>query len=74
MPKFAMADGRAFTDFNPSCTLNATLQEKYNLPDTHAYRHFLQHNAEQVMKDLADCNPQQECKTCPVCKLALDRE
>lgn len=72
MPKFVMSDGRAFTDFRPSCSLHRMLQDKYQVEDSHKFRYYLQKNAEQVMKDLAQCNPQEDCTFCPVCKQALD--
>jgi len=72
MPKYIMSDGRAFTDYNPSCSLNNNLQKKYNVKDSHEFRQYLQHNAEQVMKDLANCDPKDQCALCPVCKQALE--
>ena len=69
-----MSDGRQFTNFQPACELNKMLQQKYEIKDSHAYRYFLQANAEKVMKDLAQCeatNP--DCSVCPVCKAALDK-
>jgi hypothetical protein len=72
MPKFVMSDGREFTDFQPSCTLNEMIQNKYNIKNSHEYRYFLQKNAEKVMKDLADCDTKQGCTLCPVCKQSLD--
>lgn len=72
MPKFAMSDGRAFTDYNPSCSYNKFIQDKYNLGNSHDYRYFLQRNADQVMKDLAECNKKMACKVCPICKLSLE--
>lgn len=72
MPKFTMSDGRAFTDYHPSCTLNQLLQDKYKLSNSHEYRYFLQKNADKIRLDLAQCDPQQECTICPVCKQALE--
>ena len=67
-----MSDGRAFTDYHPSCTLNQLLQEKYKLSNSHDYRYFLQKNADKIRMDLALCEPQQECTICPVCRQALE--
>jgi hypothetical protein len=72
MPKFIMSDGREFTDYQPSCALNQALQQKYNVKDVHQYRYYLQKNAEQVMKDLADCDTKRECALCPVCQQAVN--
>lgn len=68
--KFVDASGRIFTDYSPNCSLNAVLQEKYKTTDTHAFRYFLQQNAEQVMKDLQPVD-ESNCKSCPVCQQAL---
>lgn len=74
MPKFVMSDGRAFTDYTPSCSLNQAIQKKYNVPaDTHKYRYFLQQNGEQVKKDLAANYPYNTCVFCPVCKEAIQK-
>ena len=70
MPKFVSEDGRQFTDYTPSCSLNASLQEKYKVSNSHEYRYYLQHNAEQIMKDLANCKDETS-KACPVCKIEL---
>lgn len=71
MPKFVSSGAREFTNFMPNCSLNKFLQEKYNVNNSHEFRHYLQANAEQIMKDLADCNPKPDCVFCPVCKKAL---
>jgi len=68
--KFADASGRIFTDYSPNCSLNAVLQQKYKTNDSHAFRYFLQQNAEQVMKDLQPVN-ESKCKSCPVCQSAI---
>ena len=73
MPKFVSEDGRAFTSYKPSCSLNEMLQKKYNVTNSHEYRYYLQKHAEQVKKDLMElCDPQSDCKICPVCKQALE--
>jgi len=72
MPKFVMSDGRMFTDYQPSCDLNNYIQNKYQIKNSHEYRIFLQKNAEQIMKDMTQCNEGTECKICPICKEAID--
>lgn len=67
-----MSDARAFTDYHASCILNNMLQKKYNIQNSHEYRAFLQHNANKVMKDMAECEQQQDAKACPVCRKVLD--
>lgn len=68
MPKFVMSDARVFTDYHPNCELNTILQKKYNIKNSHEYRHFLQQNAEKIMQDLSKTSDSSECKFCPVCK------
>jgi hypothetical protein len=72
MPKYTMSDGRAFTDYHASCTLNQSIQNKYQLTNSHDYRYFLQKNGEQLQKDLAVCEPEKECTICPVCAASLE--
>jgi hypothetical protein len=72
MPKFVSEDGRQFTDYSPSCSLNQFLQQKYNVTNSHEYRYFLQRHAEQVMKDMANCDPKSDCSFCPVCEKTLE--
>lgn len=52
--KWTMADGRAFTDYSPNCQLEEGLQAKYAPGASSEYRHFLQHNACGIMKELRD--------------------
>jgi hypothetical protein len=72
MPKFVMSDARAFTDYNPSCDLNNAIQKKYKITNSHAYRNFLQKNAEKIMEDNAKCSEEKDCKVCPICKEAVE--
>lgn len=72
MPKYVMSDGREFTDYNAACLLNEMIQRKYNITNSHQYRQFLQQNADDVKKSLAECDTQRDCKVCPVCKMSLD--
>jgi len=71
MPKFVMSDGRSFTSYQPSCQLNADLQEKYKVKNSHEFRYYLQKNAEAIMKDNIS-NSDKMCTLCPVCKSALE--
>jgi len=64
-----MSDGRAFTSYAPNCDLNVALQRQYNTPNLHAYRHYLQQNAEKVMSDTRIGTD--DCKLCPVCEASL---
>ena len=70
---FKMQDGRSFTDYNPSCSLNNFLQQKYKTPNSHDYRYFLQKNAESIHDDFVKCSIQDvnQCVTCPICSKAL---
>ena len=68
--KFVDASGRIFKDYSPNCSLNAILQQKYGTTNIHAFRYYLQQNAEQVMKDLQPAD-ESKCKTCPVCAQAI---
>lgn len=72
MPKYVMSDGRVFTDYNPSCSFNKMLQEKYKLKDSHEYRAFLQKNANTLIKEFNKYDLEAPCRTCPVCQKALD--
>lgn len=75
MPKYAMSDSRAFTNFLPNCELNNSIQKKYNISNAQEYRNFLQKNASQLMTDLFKCDSsEQDCKFCPVCKEAIEKK
>jgi hypothetical protein len=67
--KYTMSDGRVFTSYLPNCDLNSVLQKQYGTKDVHAYRYFLQQNADKVMKDTRIGTD--ECKFCPVCEASL---
>lgn len=73
--KFAMSDGRVYTDYQPNCSMNTYLQSKY-APELnqHAYRAYLQRNTDSIIKDLSTftANPECDYKSCPVCKTALE--
>lgn len=72
MPKFAMSDARAFTDYNPNCELNKMIQEKYKITNSHAYRQFLQKNADKIIEANSKIDEDTNCKFCPVCKTAIE--
>ena len=68
-----MSDGRVYTDYQPSCSMNAYLHSKYAPKlDQHAYRVYLQRNADQIRKDLTTFATTPDCKFCPVCKEAIE--
>lgn len=54
--KNAMQDGRAFTDYNPNCSINELVQSKYNKHNSTQYRLFLQRNADKVMNTIRQKN------------------
>lgn len=77
MPKYVMNDARTFTNYQSSCIVEEVLQKKYNINNSHEYRAYLQKHAEEIMKDLADCdiNKQDPCKgLCPVCRQAVEKK
>jgi hypothetical protein len=69
--KFAMSDGRIFTDYQPNCSLNSFIQNKY-APNSneHEFRYALQRNADKIIKDMNSFEGT-ACKLCPVCKESL---
>lgn len=44
-----MSDGRAFTNWESSCQMNASIQEKQKLANDSLYREWLQKNASAIM-------------------------
>ena len=66
-----MADGRVFTSYLPNCELNAALQKQYGTNDVHAYRYFLQQNAEKLIAESFQ-NDDKPCTLCPVCKDSVE--
>ena len=72
MPKFVMSDGRFTTSYYPSCDLEKSIQDKYNIKNSHEYRLFLQKNAEKLIKELSETDEGKGCNICPVCQKALD--
>ena len=71
--RYAMADGREFTSYEPACSLYAFLNNKYAPSlNSNDFRNYLQKNAEKLQKDFSDCSKKEDCKFCPVCTKALD--
>jgi hypothetical protein len=71
---FKMQDGRAFTDFTPSCALNALLQNKYKTSNSHEYRYYLQRNADAIHHEFLRTASKgtDVCEGCPVCSQAVN--
>jgi hypothetical protein len=70
MPKYAMADGRAFTDYRPNCQLNEKLQQGSGMNNAREYRMYLQQNAAPIMQTQqgkAQARHKAECH-CPNCQ------
>ena len=44
-----MSDGRMFTDYRPSCTVNNNLRSQNNSENSYEYRQFLIRNADKLM-------------------------
>ena len=49
MVKVAQSDGRAFTDYRPSCYVDQKMQEKLGLNNSMEYRLFLQRNGQTLI-------------------------
>lgn len=49
--KFAMNDGRAFTDYRSNCILNEQLQKKSNTESSQDFRKYLQKNSTSMIKN-----------------------
>lgn len=73
MAKYTMSDGRAFTDYSPSCDLNALIKKQFEIADGNEYRLFLQDNAEKVRRFLMEKKNVGSCEICPVCKQAIEK-
>ena len=75
MPKYAMSDSRAFTNFLPNCELNNSIQKRYNINNAQEYRNFLQKNADKLRMDLLNCETSDlDFKICPICREALEKK
>ena len=70
--KFTDSSGRYFTDYTANCSMYDTLQKRY-APDStqNNFRIYLQHNAEQIMKDMANST---KTKICPVCSQEIKKD
>lgn len=65
--------GRAFTHYEPNCALNQHLSKEAQSANTHAYRSYLQKNANKIREQLAACAPiDEKCEICPACNQALE--
>jgi hypothetical protein len=51
MGKFVLEDGRAFTDYSPSCIVNDKIKSSNNIKNSLDYRKFLQKNAQVLMQN-----------------------
>jgi hypothetical protein len=51
MPRYALADGRTFTDYNTDAEVNEMLQKSNGITNSNDYRYFLQHNATKLMEE-----------------------
>ena len=45
-----MDDARHFTDYRPNCDANNLIRASYGIQNSHEYRRFLTHNANDLMK------------------------
>lgn len=59
--RLGMADGRCFTTVLPNSFLNDSIARQIgiNIQDGHAYRKFLQDNADTLMQQFS--NPSKDC-------------
>ena len=51
MVRPGMSDGRSFTDYSPSCSMNNKLKETFKLNTNNDYRQYLQNNADKIIKN-----------------------
>lgn len=69
--KYAMADGRMFTNWAPNCDIIKVVQRELDIQDPHLVRQYLQKNAEKIMNQAREkCESQDSMSplACPVCK------
>lgn len=60
-----MDDGRAFTDYRPSCYINDVIRVTNGINSSYGYRQFLQHNATQLMDTIRMYNIKKNgCSPC----------
>lgn len=69
--KFTDSSGRFFTDYTSNCSMYDNLQKKY-APDStqNNFRIYLQHNAENIMNEMANKENNMnstKTKVCPIC-------
>lgn len=66
--KFAMQDGRAFTSWEPVCSVESRIRTESGSKNSHEYRQYLQKNAKKLMENNGD----KKCQFCPICSKALE--
>ena len=60
-----MADGRIFTDYEPNCELNNTIQGEHQIKNSYVYRQYLINNAESLIDRNRTVNAAQNgCSAC----------
>ena len=60
-----MADGRIFTDYEPNCELNNTIQSAHDIKNSYVYRQYLIKNAESLIDKNRTVNAAQNgCAGC----------
>jgi len=72
MTKFAMSDGRAFTDYRPNCMVNEKLQQGSGMENSREYRMYLQQNASKIIaanQMKAQSRHKASC-ACPLCQVS----
>lgn len=76
MVKFVASDGRAFTDYRPSCQINDNIQRGSGQMNEREYRMYLQHNAAKLIEQnriKADASHKMNCH-CPTCDSAVAKK
>ena len=65
-----MSDGRNYTNWNPSCSVNETLIKQKNIQTNYQYRQYLINNGNRVMKQ----NQVAACGQCGFCQYTSDTQ
>lgn len=71
--KYAMADGRMFTNWGPNCDIIKVIQRELNIQDPHLVRKYLQDNAEKIMNQARE-KCENDGVVCPVCKNFIQKK
>jgi len=53
-----MSDGRAFTNYEPNCQMNKTMETGQGLTNNNDYKTYIQNNAEAVMAMFTTAAPE----------------